>query len=536
MLYFKNFKNYEEFKELFGVVEHGNGVKSRRNKVLLACLKNREYFKRVVDDETLASSFFKLKTMGDLKWFAKAVLADWRHRGLHCVNLLNWTFFSSKYKIDEQNGLCLDGDAKSVRYVNVVRDQVFKMKAGKFISSIIEEGTETRRFPEQLKRWLGEEFAREWQAYASDKFATLTSYELHVGQNFADIYNRRLCVGDFCSCMAGNNQYEFYENSIDASAAYLTNTDGKIVARCIIYNDVRDEDGKKYRLAERQYTTGGDNVLKQILVNKLIDGGHIDGYKKIGVDCHANDAFVSNDGEDWSNKDFGIDNSIQPGGTLSYQDSFIYLDINNGVAYNHAYNSYNAKLNTTDRYFRGECEYSEYHQAYIPVNDAAYDDYNEDWFFASNSAEYYSGNSTYHSCHQTNSNRDSFEDYFMWSKEHNAYIVLDDAAYSGNDNDWYFADEVVGLFNGSTAHVNDCINFEDEWYLKSDCVDKVVIAINDDGSLEYATVPESDTIVCEDCENPVYQEITWYSETLKVHFLHEENLKAAEAELEAVAV
>lgn len=34
MIYIKSFKNYEEFKVLFGVVEHGNGVKSRKNKIL----------------------------------------------------------------------------------------------------------------------------------------------------------------------------------------------------------------------------------------------------------------------------------------------------------------------------------------------------------------------------------------------------------------------------------------------------------------------------------------------------------------------
>ena len=35
MLYY-NFNNYEEFKELFGLVKHGNGVKSRKNKILLS--------------------------------------------------------------------------------------------------------------------------------------------------------------------------------------------------------------------------------------------------------------------------------------------------------------------------------------------------------------------------------------------------------------------------------------------------------------------------------------------------------------------
>ena len=41
MLYYK-FKNYEEFKDMFGIVKHGNGVCSRKNKILLAYIRNRK--------------------------------------------------------------------------------------------------------------------------------------------------------------------------------------------------------------------------------------------------------------------------------------------------------------------------------------------------------------------------------------------------------------------------------------------------------------------------------------------------------------
>lgn len=47
MLYYK-FKNYEEFKELFGIVKHGNGNKSRKNKILLAFIKNKELLHNAV--------------------------------------------------------------------------------------------------------------------------------------------------------------------------------------------------------------------------------------------------------------------------------------------------------------------------------------------------------------------------------------------------------------------------------------------------------------------------------------------------------
>ena len=37
----QSFKNAQEFQELFGIQEHNNGVKSRRNKILLALLKSK---------------------------------------------------------------------------------------------------------------------------------------------------------------------------------------------------------------------------------------------------------------------------------------------------------------------------------------------------------------------------------------------------------------------------------------------------------------------------------------------------------------
>lgn len=43
MLYY-NFNNYEEFKELFGLVKHGNGVKSRKNKIPVELQKEQETF------------------------------------------------------------------------------------------------------------------------------------------------------------------------------------------------------------------------------------------------------------------------------------------------------------------------------------------------------------------------------------------------------------------------------------------------------------------------------------------------------------
>ena len=47
MLYYK-FQNYEEFKSIFGIQYHGNGSKNRKNKILLAYIKNRELLHEAV--------------------------------------------------------------------------------------------------------------------------------------------------------------------------------------------------------------------------------------------------------------------------------------------------------------------------------------------------------------------------------------------------------------------------------------------------------------------------------------------------------
>ena len=61
----QSFKNAQEFQELFGIQEHGNGVKSRRNKILLALLKSKsvwDYCREHGDWSLLA-----IKSMAEMK-------------------------------------------------------------------------------------------------------------------------------------------------------------------------------------------------------------------------------------------------------------------------------------------------------------------------------------------------------------------------------------------------------------------------------------------------------------------------------------
>lgn len=73
---------------------------------------------------------------------------------------------------------------------------------------------------------------------------------------------------------------------------------------------------------ERQYASNKDDTLKRLLIDKLIHGEYIDGYKVIGASCSDADAFVDISGNSLKNKKFEIDCRLDIRDTLSYQDSF----------------------------------------------------------------------------------------------------------------------------------------------------------------------------------------------------------------------
>lgn len=167
--------------------------------------------------------------------------------------------------------------------------------------------------------------------------------------------------------MVGRDRHSFYEESVDAKAAYLLDIDGYVFARAIIFTDVYDQAGNKWRLLERQYAKESNEVLKRLLVDMCIKGGYIDGYKQIGAGCSESRAFVANDGTSLADKKFSIRCELEMYDTLSYQDSFKFYDYNRNTAYNYQDSSYDYCLDTTDVNLDGEedddddQEYDEYH-------------------------------------------------------------------------------------------------------------------------------------------------------------------------------
>ncbi len=485
MIIFQNcFKNYDEFKNIFGISEHGNGVKSRRNKILLGVLKDRDFRKwwlsfvkatekKCYHHSLMLHSPYAVQTMDGLKDFAKWLLSDGviyaQHVGIcnntpRCLQLDGWRCYSSKYRLDALGGVCIDGDIKSVRYSNIERDgRIFKMKAGKFLQSVIDENAATRAMPEQLKRWCGEEFSREWQSYASIKADT--GLTLHVDDDFKSIYSRECCKGDFGSCMSGRELWRYYRDSIKAKAAYLTDREGLIVARCIVYQEVYDEVGNTYRLAERQYASGQQDTFKQILVDMLIAGGHIDGYKRIGADCHDNMNFVLNNGTSLSGTPLYIECSLEYNDPLSYQDSFIYYDVESGLAYNDSCCDYNVTLDTTDGYIKNPSDvYSEYHGRYIDEDEAMYDDYFEDYMPESCAVD-----AIYDGQHITidREHAEDRDDLFCWSDDEDAYIYRQECVYVDCLNDYILEDNAVTDINGDYQRRSDCTysHYHGEWIL-----------------------------------------------------------------------
>lgn len=214
MIYIKSFKNYDEFKQLFGVVKHGNGVVSRKNKILLACLKDRKLFHwwlgfkewcdRTGNKYLYDYDYLRATNMDDLKAFTKSMVShlvyndpdndDTLYRIHFDINFC-YVLYSTTLSLDDLNGICTDGDSRSIRYENKERGRIFKMKAGKFITRCIEECRIPREYmPEQLKRWIGEEFARDWQVYAEQRVRN--DYTLHVDDDFEG-FNIQSLAWDF---------------------------------------------------------------------------------------------------------------------------------------------------------------------------------------------------------------------------------------------------------------------------------------------------------------------------------------------------
>lgn len=394
MLYYK-FENYEAFKDLFGIQKHGNGVSSRKNKILLNYIKNKELLHEAVT--TGHGELIHISSLTELKNIMKERIKESgkNDETLPYQSLLNGeTYYSAIYSTDENNGLCEDGDTKAVRYLNNENGHIYKMKAGKYYRSLILQTTFGKNLPEQVTVCLCEEFAAEWQTYIMGK---LPKNKLVVNKDFERIYSSEACAGDFHSCMVDKEVSAFYSESVDADAAYLENEEGKIIARCIIFNKAEDQDGKLWRLAERQYSTGNNEILKRALVDRLLKEKRIDGYKKVGACCGEPRAFIDTEGNSLTDREFTIKCCLDYDDSLSYQDSFKWYSEYRREATN--FGKGEIALDITEGSINGETgEYDDYHDYYCEATTLVYFDGREYYCDTDNMSDFVfmEGNDEYH--------------------------------------------------------------------------------------------------------------------------------------------
>lgn len=369
MLYY-NFENYEGFLSMFGIQNHGNGNKSRKNKILLSYLKNRTILHEAVQSGDF--SLLNISDMADLKNKMKSLIIEsgTRNESLYYeVNLINEIYRSAQYSTDGNNGLCEDGDSRAVRYINHNNgNHAFKMKAGKFYRALILETDFGKKLPEQVVTYLCEEFTSDWQSYA---FSSLPQNQLFVNDDFQYIYDSRNYLGDFRSCMVNKDLHTFYNDAVKAKAAFLENSDGKIIARCVIFTDVTDQDGNKWRLAERQYASDGSTIYCRALVDALIREGHIDGYKVPGAGCGESRNFVDIHGVSLSHKQFIIDCDLDWDDNVSYQDSFKWYNMEKRIATNYGYGDH--ELSITEGSLNDvDSPWDDYHEEYCDDTTTVY--------------------------------------------------------------------------------------------------------------------------------------------------------------------
>ena len=441
MLYFK-FKNYEEFKAQFGTRTGNNGKEIRSNGILLSFLKHEMRCGRICNLE--------VSSVNEMCYVMLRPIS----KNIHGDELANgMRIYHPEYSLDTYKGVCEDGDSRCIRYVRKDNGKVFKMKAGKFFRKLLEYEGITERYCEQAVIYLCEKFAEDWRVLMENDYGC--GLRLHVDDNFAKIYNSRNCKGSFNSCMTDKGHHEFYEYSVEAKAAYLTDHEDLIVARCIIFTEVYEQGSDSiYRLAERQYATDQDNVLKRILVDKLIAGGHIDGYKQVGVDCHNSRAFVLNDGTSMKDKRLYIKCRLENGDTLSYQDSFKGFDRDCMEADN--YNSGYFDLATTDSTYHEGSEWDEYHEEWCDEVTTAYvwrshrDRYEEvyvnvdrldEFYHCEADGEYYDvANYSRYCCDYIPYGESVYSEYlddYLWAED-SSYCEEMDSYLPDNDYDYYF--------------------------------------------------------------------------------------------------
>ena len=309
MLYNYSVKDYESFKNIFGSRKVNGRI---INKILISFWKHR--YK--VDRDFRATQINSVNDLYNL------VISQLQYSNINypfhieTIKLNNYTFIykTKKFKAPK---IYLK-DYRLIEYKNS-ENKICCMKAGKFFREVLKESKVN--LDESTITFCSEVFQKDWESYSKD----FTELELHIDDDFKRIYSGCSLLGNFGSCMVNKDHYSFYKNAVKAKAAYLTNKNGFVVARCIIFEEViHASSGNVYRYAERQYSY--DPILKQVLIDRLIAANAIDIYKTVGAGCASITSICNKDGTSFIDPRFYIECKLQSGDTISYMDTFRFFD------------------------------------------------------------------------------------------------------------------------------------------------------------------------------------------------------------------
>lgn len=241
----------------------------------------------------------------------------------------------------------------------------------------IENKDEIIHIPDVVKNRVIECFSIAWTAYADGG-----EFTLHIDKNFHAIYSSDECDGNFHSCMTDMGFETFYEAIPEANACYITNEDGLIVARAILWNDVDGGNGNRYRLLDRLYSTDQNERLQTILLNKVLAEQKCDLYKPVGCACSDATDILTADGVCFDGV-LRIWYDLEPMEYVPYLDTFKYYSENGNFATNDEYIEYDYNLTGTggenpsqnycnyfDEHFSGRSIHSDYH-------DSDFEDYDD---------------------------------------------------------------------------------------------------------------------------------------------------------------